>query len=175
MIDNTITTTKWNRFSDWRFADISETDVLSSIKTPATCFLSANAFGLKGKLPGGKHTWIATFDGSRWKTFEITDIETIEIQQARVLYSEHDSFTQRQLIISNRNPSTVWFGNRPRLDRIYKYVDIEYEYPKNTNINLLTNNCSTYVSYIIWKYGFETTMPYVGFKQKEYWEKKLYK
>ena len=121
MIDNTTIITRWNRHSDWRNADISETDVLNSIKTPATCFLSANAFGLKGKIPGGKHTWIATFNGTYWKTYEITDIETIEVQKARMFYAEHvtqDDWKRRQLIISNRDPSTVWFGNQPRLDAI---------------------------------------------------------
>lgn len=173
MIDNTTTITRWNRHSDWRNADISETDVLKSIKTPATCFLSANAFGLKGKIPGGKHTWVATFNGTYWKTYEITDIETIEVQKARMFYAEHvthDDWKRRQLIISNRDPSTVWFGNQPRLDAIFPYRKIVHGYPKNDRFNLITNNCSTYLSYIAWAYCFDFSFPYIGFKPKEYWD-----
>jgi hypothetical protein len=171
MIDNTTTITKWNRFSDWRDADISKTNVLDSIKLPATCFLSANAYGLKGKFPGGKHTWVATFDGNRWKTFEITDRETIDIQNAMILYADRDNYIERQLIVSDRDPSTMWFGNQPRLDRVYEYVNIDpSKYPNNDNINLVTNNCSTFLSYISWKHRFFTTLPYIGYKRLSYWD-----
>ena len=172
MIDNTLTTTRWNRFSDWRDADISKTDILDLIKTPATCFLSSNAYGLKGKFPGGKHTWIATFNGNAWRTYEITDRETIDVQNAMILYADKDNYTERQLIVSDRDPSSHWFGNRPRLDKVFKYIDIDvYDYPLNNNINLLTNNCSTFVSYVAWKYKLKATLPYIGYKNIAFWEK----
>lgn len=171
MIGSTTITTRWNKFSDWRDADISKTNVLKHIKLPATCFLSANAWGLKGKLPGGKHSWIAEYNGYTWKTFEITDRETIEIQQANILFCERDNYTERQLIVSDRDPSTLWFGNQPRLDGIFNWKGIEEYYPLNTNINLAFNNCNTYLSYIAWRYHFKLKLPYIGFKDKSFWEK----
>jgi hypothetical protein len=171
MIGSTTITTKWNKFSDWRDADISKTDVLKSIKLPATCFLSANAWGLKGKLPGGKHSWIAEYNGYAWKTFEITDRETLEVQQANIFFCERDNYTERQLIVSDRDPSTLWFGNSPRLDAIFNWKGIEEHYPLNTNINLAFNNCNTYLSYIAWRYHFNLKLPYIGFRDKSFWEK----
>lgn len=171
MIDSTIITTKWNKFSDWRDADISKTNILSHIKNPVTCFLSSNAWGLKGKLPGAKHSWIAEYNGYTWKTFEITDRETIDVQQANILFCERDSYTERQLIVSDRDPTTMWFGNQPRMDAIFNWKGIENGYPLNTNINLLFNNCNTYLSYIAWRYHFKINLPYIGFKSKQFWQK----
>lgn len=172
MIDSMTITTRWSKLlPDWRDADISETNVLDHFRLPTTCFMSASAWGIKGKMPGGKHSWIAQFDGNDWTTYEITDIETINTQNAKILYAEIDSYTQRQLIVSNRNPATMWFGNKPRVDTIHDYVQIQPEYPFNDNINLLFNNCNTYLSYVAWRHGFNVSLPYVGYKEKHFWDK----
>ena len=78
MIDSMTIITRWNSLFDWRLADISKTNILDSVSSPMTCMLSADAWGLKGKLPGCKHSWIASFDGNKWKTYEITDLETVK-------------------------------------------------------------------------------------------------
>jgi hypothetical protein len=102
--------------------------------------LSANAWGLKGKLPGCKHSWIASFDGAKWKTYEITDLETVDIQQGTVLYAGYTDKMLKQLIVSNRHPGTKWFGNMPKLDYIGKFIDVDAtDYPMNYAINLTTN------------------------------------
>lgn len=170
------TTTKYPK---WYDADISPTDVLSSIKLSAICFLSADAYGLKGKLPGGKHTWITVFNGSFWKTYEVTDMETLSVQGGYPWYGDTTS-KPRQIIVSDRDPSQKWFGSEPRLDYIAPYlsqskmVQFLNDYPKhNEYFNLLTNNCSTFTSYMAWRMGLDFSPRYIGFKSKKYWEKLL--
>lgn len=170
MIGSMPTTTKWNNWSDWRHADISETNILASFKTPVTCFLSANAWGLKGFLPRAKHSWAASFNGYSWKTYEITDIETVEIQGGNIFYALHSDKELKQLIISDRSPSTKWFGNMPRIDHIHSYIDLDLrKYPLNCNINLTSNNCNTLTSYIAWKYQIPFTCSYIGSKSANFW------
>lgn len=174
MIDSMTTTTK---YPSWYDADISPTDVLKSIRLPALCFLSANAYGLKGKLPGGKHTWMSVWNGSYWHTYEVSDMETIAVQAG---YPWHGDITHngRQIITSDRDPTQMWFGNEPRLDyiaKIPKFEDMaqivnEYPYDK---FNLLTNNCSTFMSYVVYRLGLDFKANYIGFKSKKYWERRL--
>lgn len=171
MIDSMTITTRWNSLFDWRLADISKTDILDRFTSPVTCILSANAWGLKGKLPGCKHSWIATFDGTRWKTYEVTDLETIEVQNAAVIYAEHSDKTLKQVIVSNRYPGTKWFGSMPRIDCVGEFVDINVaDYPMNNAVNLTTNNCNTFVSYISWKYQLPTNKLYLGNKSNKFWQ-----
>ena len=173
-----ITTTRWNRLSDWRFADISKTDILDKATRWETYVLSAPAWGLKGKIPGGRHSWIAklTHDGL-WRTVEITDLETLQYQNAIPIHYKYADPYSRQLIVSDRHPATMWFGNRPRVDAVFDTTFIPFkqldEYPLNKDINLLTNNCNTFVSYMAWMNFWELDLPYIGFKQPEYWEKVL--
>ena len=170
MIGSMPTTTKWNSWCDWRFADISETNILASFKTPVTCFLSANAWGLKGHLPGGKHSWVATFNGYSWKTYEISDLETVELQGGNILYAVYPNTELKQLIVSDRSPSTKWFNNMPRIDYIHSYIDLKLDdYPLNSDVNLTSNNCNTLTSYIAWKYGIPYNNRYIGSKNKKFW------
>lgn len=171
MIDSMTITTRWNSLFDWRLADISRTNILDSFNEPITCILSADAWGLKGKLPGCKHSWIATFDGIRWKTFEITDLETVEIQQGAIIYAEHSNHTLKQVVVSNRYPGTQWFGNMPKLEYVGKFIDIDVaDYPMNNAINLTTNNCNTFVSYISWKYQLPVSKLRLGHKSYKFWQ-----
>ena len=171
MIDNMTIITRWNNLFDWRDADISRTNILDSFSKPATFILSADAWGVKGKLLGGKHSWIANFDGNNWKTYEITDIETVSIQQGSVLYSNYTDKTLKQLIISNRHPGTKWFGNNPKLDYVGEFIDIDVtDYPMNKSINLITNNCNTFVSYVVWKYKLSVNRLCIGHKSNRFWQ-----
>lgn len=170
-----IITTRWNKLFDWRLNEVTPTDVLSSIKTPAICILSAPAFGLKGYLPGGRHTWIAQSCGNGWVVYEISDLETLQYQGGEWYYNKYYDPYQPQLVATSRDPSQMWFGNKPRLDRIYPYSFIFEsdlnQYPLNKDIDLRTNNCNTFVSFMSWKYGWDARLPYVGFKPPEYWDK----
>ena len=170
MIDSMTITTKWNKLFDWRYANISRVDILDEYTEPVTCFLSSNAWGLKGRLPGGRHSWISSFDGTHWKTYEITDLETVEIQQGNILYAKYSDKSLKQLIISNRFPATKWFGNTPRIDYVTKFLDLDVKnYPMNQNIDLVTNNCNTFLSYVTWKYQIPLSKHYVGYKNKDFW------
>jgi hypothetical protein len=166
--------TKWNNLSDWRHADISDTGILSNVSEPSTCILSASSWGMKGKLPGARHSWASVFNGTSWKTYEITDLETVEIQRANVLYAKYTDTQLKQLIVSDRNPGTLWFGNKPRIDYITNYLDINADsYPMNYNIDLIINNCNTFTSYLAWKHNLNFNPYYVGFKNKKFWNKIL--
>lgn len=172
MIGNMPIITKWNNLSDWRHADISDTGILSNTSTPSTYILSASSWGMKGKLPGARHSWVSAFNGISWKTYEITDLETLDIQGANVLYAKYTDYQLKQLIVSDRNPSTLWFGNKPRIDYTTNYLDINADsYPMNYNIDLITNNCNTFTSYIVWKHDLNFNPYYVGFKNKKFWNK----
>lgn len=162
--------TKWNRLSDWRYADISDTGILSNASAPSTYILSSPSWGLKGLLPGARHSWVASFNGLSWKTYEITDLETVEVQGANVLYAKYADCQIKQLIVSDRNPSTLWFGNKPKIDHKFNYVEIcANSYPCNIDVDLIFNNCNTFTSYIAWKYKLDYKPRYVGFKNKNFW------
>lgn len=173
--DNMTTTTRWNKLFNWRFADISKTPILDEATRWNTYVLSAPAWGLKGKLPGGRHSWIAkkTHEG-QWRTVEITDLETLQYQKAIPIYHKYADPYIRQVIVSDRDPSTMWFGNMPRVDATFDTTFIPFSqldsYPLNEKINLLTNNCNTFVSYMAWQNYWKLDLPYVGFRQPEYWE-----
>ena len=171
MIDSMTITTRWNNLFDWRYADISKTDVLDSFNYPVTCILSADAWGLKGKLPGGKHSWVANFNGTKWKTYEVTDLETVDIQNASALYAGYTDKLRKQVVVSNRHPATKWFGNVPKLEYIGQFIDIDVtDYPMNASINLITNNCNTLVSYIAWKYQLPINELRIGNKSRTFWQ-----
>ena len=171
MIDSMTIITRWNSLFDWRLADISKTNILDSVSSPMTCMLSADAWGLKGKLPGCKHSWIASFDGNKWKTYEITDLETVNIQQGSIIYAKYLDKSLKQVVVSDRYPATKWFGNIPRLDYVGKFTDIDLtDYPMNYNIDLVTNNCNTFVSYAAWKYNLPVDGRRIGHKSNKFWQ-----
>lgn len=167
-----IITTKWN---NWRNASIAKTNIVDNAKD-GIYFFSANAFGLKGKLPGGKHSWAAIRAGSSWFTIEITDIETIEFQNANIVFSQNSDKYASQVIISDRDPSTMWFGNKPEVlhysSKVFDFTSnmMYFPYP-GKNIKLYKNNCNTYLSYLLWASNSRKHFKYIGFKQYNYWNK----
>lgn len=173
MIDSMPITIRWNNLFDWRFADTGKTDILKDNANPGTYILSAKAWGLKGKLPGARHCWLTNFDGKSWRTFEITDIETVEVQRANIIYAEYKDPCRLQLIVSDRDPGCLWFGNIPRIDYSGNLIDIDYRYyPMNLNTNLVSNNCNTFISYIVWKYNLQFNKRYIGYKNSDFWTSK---
>ncbi len=172
MIDSILITTKWSNIFDWRYANVDSTQILSNIIEPCVCILSARSWGLKGLIPGARHSWISIYNKKKWLTFEVTDIETIEILKGNVIHSKYDNKQKLQLLESDRDPSLIWFGSTPRIEGIYNYFDIDFfDYPLNVNNNLVTNNCNTFISYIVWKHGLDFNKYYVGFKKKNFWDK----
>lgn len=176
MKDSTTIITKWSNLSNWREADISKTSLVDHITDPGVYFFSANAWGIKGKLPGGKHSWVSIFDGVGWKTLEITDIDTIEVQKANILYAELGDTKAKQLIISDRHPATKWFGSDPEL--IHSLPDISavdetcLSMYKHGEVKLLTNNCNTLASFIMWACKEDKRFRYVGYKSGKYWNRR---
>lgn len=172
MKGNMITITKWN---NWRNASIQETNIVDNC-ADGVYFFSANAFGLKGKIPGGKHSWCSIRENSTWTTFEITDIETIEVQDAKIIKATSLDKQIKQIIVSNRNPATTWFGNKPKLIYYSPAInDISLNmllFPCKINyIKLYKNNCNTYFSYLLWACNIKLNLKYIGFKSYKYWDK----
>lgn len=171
MIDSMLTTIKWNKLFNWRCASIAQTDLLNHVSKPATFILSARAFGMKGWIPGSRHSWVATFNGVTWKVYEISDLETLKVQDANVLHAEYSDLSKLQLVVSDRQPSTKWFGNTPSIDYEGPYIDIcVMDYPMNTDVNLYFNNCNTFISYLVDKYNLDYNCRYIGYKPKSFWQ-----
>jgi hypothetical protein len=142
----------------------------------AVYFFSANAFGLKGRLPGGKHSWCSIKENNSWTTLEITDIETIEFQEANILEcSSYDKYA-KQVIVSDRNPGTMWFGSAPSIISYSKNIgdlllNKEIFPYKALDIKLYKNNCNTYLSYLLWTANVDLKLKYIGFKSYTHWDK----
>lgn len=172
MKDSMIITTKWN---NWRNASIAQTNIVDNAKE-GLYFFSANAYGLKGKLPGGKHSWASIKHIGGWITLEISDLETLEVQQATCLVKKYTDKTRRQVVVSDRHPGTLWFGNTPEVVH-YTQNTLDFEY--NTmlfpyildDIKLRKNNCNTYLSYLMWASNSKKHLNYIGFKSYEFWDK----
>lgn len=164
--------TKWN---NWHNASTAQTSIVDNC-TNGVYFFSANAFGLKGKLPGGKHSWCSIKEDNNWTTLEITDIETIEVQQANIIKcTSYDKYV-KQVIISDRNPGTVWFGNGPTIIAYSKNTqDLQFNrilFPYTiSDIKLYKNNCNTYLSYLLWASNIDLKLNYIGFKSCKHWDK----
>jgi hypothetical protein len=165
--------TKWN---NWRKYSIVKTSIVDNAED-GIYFFSANAFGIKGKLPGGKHSWVSIKNSLGWTTYEITDIETLEVQGARYINTPvHLDKTIKQILVSNRDPSTLWFGNVPKVIHYCKdSIDFKWNttlFPYSCDkIQLHKNNCNTYLSYLLWANNSKTTFRYIGFKSYKYWDK----
>jgi len=167
-----ITTIKWN---SWRNASIAETSIADNLPN-GTYFFSANAFGLKGKLPGAKHSWCSIKSNTGWVTMEVTDIETVEFQKANIISCTTYNKQTKQVVVSDRNPATLWFGNTPKL--IYSSVLPEnitgnkkyYPYILSS-IKLYKSNCNTYFSYLLWVHNINLKLNYIGFKSYKHWNK----
>ena len=166
-----IITTKWN---NWRNASIKQTNIVDNAKD-GIYFFSANAFGLKGKLPGAKHSWCAIKEHSTWTTLEITDIETIEFQKANIISASIYDKYAKQVIVSDRNPATMWFNNTPSIilysNNYQDFLINRHLFPyKAINIKLYKNNCNTYLSYLLWAAQINLNLNYIGYKSYKHWD-----
>jgi hypothetical protein len=160
-------------FKDWRLLDQSSIGL--KFDKNYIYYVHSRAWALKGWL-GGTHSWFVFYNDNKWLVLELTDRETIEVQNANILYAWDNQ--EHSPTISDRIPDAKWFGSSPVIvgsalnDLTYRnVVDICRNYPIK-EFKLLTHNCNTFVSYIIYKLGLDIKRPLrsIGFKNKEFWK-----
>ena len=154
--------------ADWR--DQSIAPVAGLIDRPGLYLLHALAFGFKGTLGtlGGRHSWLAlrSTDGSSIVA-EVTDLETVEIQDGTVLKlgaPVKDEF-QRAPMLIERDPTQMWFGSIPVVDgysagdsaTFYMILsECVEKYPlRNKPFRIIHRNCNTFTSWAL-HYAAET-------------------
>lgn len=171
-------------FKDWRECDQSL--VPMELSTNGIHYINARAWHLKGYL-GGKHSYITLWSKKHedYITVEYTDRETLSVQNAKILYAGTDSFSEHSTFISIRHPNARWFGADPKVQCTAGnpgswHHELHYEdfvlaceqYPfKNTEFNLLTNNCNTFTSYLIHKLKLDMDYPLfsIGSRSRQWW------
>ncbi len=182
MIDSTLIIIKLNNaanrlFKDWRTLDKSSAEL--NLDKKYFYYLHARAWALKGWL-GGTHSWFSFWSEEKnsWLVLELTDPETLDVQEADAIYIRNVNYTDHSPAISNRIPDARWFGSNPIIiastENRFTYQDIETvckEYQFN-KFNLLNDNCNTFASYVIHKLGLGFSRPFrsIGFKTSEYWK-----
>lgn len=160
-------------FKDWREC---RQDPVPSLVLNRSYFyyLHAQAWHLKGYL-GGTHSYCAFYHDHNWMVVELTDIETLTVQRAKIIYKGTDTHAHAPFI-STRPYNARWFGHRPKIvdychsidyDKIINAVE---SYPIK-KFRLLETNCNTFVSYLIAALNLNLRRPIrsVGFKNKYWW------
>ena len=160
-------------FRDWREED--QSSINYSFNKDYVYYVHARAWALKGWL-GGTHSWIVFWSEqhNHWAVVEISDKETLIIQQAKILWIQpYAGLFDKVPIISSRVPDAKWFGAKPiivgRSPKTFGYNDIVLackEYPKK-EFQLLTTNCNTFTSYLVHKFDLKIKRPIrsVGYKK----------
>jgi hypothetical protein len=166
-------------FRDWRHCNQSLVDM--SFHKDVVYYVHARAWHLKGYL-GGRHSYITWYskDHGQQLVVEYTDRETLDVQDADIIYSGTDEYQTHAPFISNRKPNAHWFGGRPIIKGacgLFPHQYSEFEnacrtYPNaNKEFNLLTNNCNTFTSYLLYKMKLEIEQPHpaIGYKSRQRW------
>jgi len=184
---------------DWRCESTLSSQLLERLKlekSPGMYVLSARACGWKGMFSGARHSWVSIFDGMAWTSIEITDEETLTYQKSIegddaewVCFGAPSKKNQYRVPFrSNRAPDGLWFGQEPRLeagfsgrqlalDFLKHLDDVCAKYKFKDSFTLLENNCSKFISYLLWKNNllddaqFERTggVRMIGFRDSVYW------
>jgi len=162
-------------FKDWRLLD--QTSVSLPLDKEYVYYIHAQAWAMKGYL-GGTHSWITFWSGkhNKWLVAEKTDIETVEVQNANVLWIRDGmGYCDKGPIISDRIPDAKWFGAIPRIvgksKSTFKYEDIVQaceEYPI-AEFKLLTQNCNTFSSYIVSTLNLDIKKPLLAYGYRRTW------
>lgn len=166
-------------FKDWRLCDQS----LVPIELDKTRFyyIQAQAWALKGYL-GGTHSYCTFWSKQhgKWLVVELTDQETVDYQNCTVLFRgtiDNDK-TIHAPFITDRAYNARWFGKTPYIVDscllTVDYQDIKQacdEYPLKEFI-LVSQNCNTFTSYLIWKFNLPLKRPIrsFGFKPGRWWQ-----
>lgn len=163
-------------FKNWRFLDQSKVNL--PFEKEYVYYVHARAWALKGYL-GGTHSWTVFWstEHDQWLVVELSDIETIDVQQGTILWMRNDiGYQDRGPIISNRAPNAKWFGATPIIvgksknTFIYDdFVKVCDQYPIQ-NFKLLNFNCNTFTSFLSAKLNLNIRRPLrsIGYKK---WKK----
>lgn len=170
---------EWNSvmfFKDWRICDQSVI-ALPLLDTNRFYYMQAQAWHLKGYL-GGTHSYCTFYHNDKWLVVELTDVETLNVQNAKTVYHGALEF-EHAPFISDRPYNAKWFGHSPYI--VDSCIAPEYEeiisacknYPIN-KFEILTTNCNTFTSYLIstLKLNLKRPLRSVGFKNTQWWKKK---
>lgn len=159
-------------FKDWRLLDQSPVEL--GLEKEYVYYVHARAWALKG-LIGGTHSWTVFWstEHNQWLVIELTDIETINVQQAKIFWvRDNVDYQEHSPIISNRIPNAKWFGATPivvdKCRNTFTYndfVEVCKQYPIQY-FRLLDRNCNTFTSFLIAKLNLKVKRPLrsVGFK-----------
>lgn len=162
-------------FVDWKLC--SQDLIPLSLTKDRFYYIQAQAWHLKGYL-GGTHSycvfWSAAHD--KFLVVEYTDAETVSYQTTEVVYGGSTD-SNRAPFITARPYNAQWFGHNPSIVDSCTFdnqADILYHiinYPL-TEFKMLTQNCNTFTSYLIWKLNLKLKRPLksIGFKNKQWWE-----
>lgn len=160
-------------FKDWRTGDQSSVNL--SFDKDYVYYIHARAWALKGWL-GGTHSWTVFWSNehNQWLVAEISDKETLTVQQAKILWIQpYAGLFDKVPVISNRVPDARWFGSTPIIVgssyKTFNYYDIVAvckEYPKK-EFRLLTTNCNTFTSFLVHRLNLKIKRPLrsIGFKK----------
>lgn len=162
-------------FKDWK--ECSQEPIHLPLDPAGFYYLQAQAWHLKGYL-GGTHSYCAFNHNQQWMVIELTDIETLEVQKADVLYHGTDTKLHAPFI-SSRPYNARWFGHKPYIvdsctnnTSYEQIVEVTKNYPLK-EFNLLKQNCNTFTSYLIASLNLDLERPFrsVGFRNKQWWQK----
>lgn len=166
-------------FKDWRLCDQSLVDL--EFKKDQLYYVHARAWHLKGWL-FGRHSYLTWWSPEHKKqlVIEYTDRETLAVQGADIVYGGRDEYQLHAPFISTRPANARWFGADPIIKgscgigniKYQDFVDACEQYPNRiTEFNLLTNNCNTFTSYLLYKLKLDITQPFpaIGHRSRQRW------
>lgn len=164
-------------FGEWKL--MPQASVGLSLDPTKLYYLHARAWHFKGYI-GGTHSWITFYSRLHddWLVVELTDRETLGVQDCTILFSGTDQAVHAPFI-TNRVKDAQWFGTIPRvvdccLTRNFEdFQSACLEYPIR-EFRLATRNCNTFTSYLIWRLELNLERPLrsIGFKNKKWWDRK---
>lgn len=162
-------------FTDWKL--LPRDSVGLELDVTRLYYLHARAWHLKGYI-GGTHSWITFYSDQHrnWLVIELTDRETLDVQDCNILYSGTDTL-EHAPFITDRVKDGRWFGAAPRVVDSCQTIEFErlktacQEYPID-KFFLATRNCNTFTSYLIWKLALDLARPLrsIGFRNKKWWD-----
>jgi hypothetical protein len=166
-------------FTDWRILDQSSVGL--EFDKRYCYYVHARAWALKGYL-GGMHSWFVfwSMELNDWLVVELNDRETLEIQNANILYIwKNVGYQEYSPTISKRVIDGKWFDASPIIAGKsllnFDYSDIvklcdDYPYKE---FSLTSQNCVTFTSYLIYKLNLKISRPFrsIGFKNRKFWNR----
>lgn len=165
-------------FKDWRECDQSPIDL--NFEQHKIYYVHARAWHIKGYLLG-RHSYLTWWDKKHKSqlVIEYTDRETLDIQDANILYSGREEYTLHAPYISDRLANARWFGADPIIKaectnylQYEDFVSACKHYPyKTTPFDLLKNNCNTFTSYLLYHLDLDIQQPWpaIGHKNRQTW------